>query len=431
VNRFPEDQSALKILASRDFNQHWKLRAAYKSENHNNHSPNNQYYSGDASANGDLQRFGLTSPRFKQWTHELVTDLLGKFEALGVKNSVLFGFDDYYQAGHYTANFDSPPSINIYNPIYNQPYTPPDSANEVYVSNGQHAYGLYVQDQVTLPAHLFLLAGFRFDRVTTYNTGYSQSSAVYDQPSPTPRFGILWQPLQQVSLYASYAGNYGATPLGYLTSDGKTLPPESDQQYEFGVKTEWFNKRLSATTSVYRITKRNVPAADPSNPAFTIAIGEALSKGVELDVSGQITSNWRIIGGYSYIGSYVTADNNTPSLAGLRFPGIPYNSGSLWTVYEFPGPRFKGLKFGGGVLSRSGELAWESPTGTSYIADRIAGFAIANAMAGYTWHFEKFRLVGQLNIDNLLDKTYFGNVNPSRALPGAPITLIPSLRVEF
>jgi iron complex outermembrane receptor protein len=164
-----------------------------------------------------------------------------------------------------------------------------------------------------------------------------------------------------------------------------------------------------------------------------------------LDVAGQIKPNWQIIGGFSYIHALVTADNNSPSLAGLRFPGIPYDSGSLWTVYEVPRSRLKGLKLGVGVLGRTRELAWETPGNEiasscppnttfppgCYIGDRIPGFAIANAMTGYTWHFEKFRLVGQLNFNNLLNKTYFANINPSQALAGAPFTVVSSMRVEF
>jgi iron complex outermembrane receptor protein len=448
TNYEPDHQLALKILGNHDFRKNWRLRVAYKSEYHNLDSPTLlQYYAGDADSGGNLHRFGFTSPTFRQWTHEVVTDLLGSFETFGMKNSVLIGFDDYYQAGHYTANFFNPPSINIYNPIYNQPFAPPDPANLVYVANGQHAYGLYVQDQIKLPAHFFLLAGLRFDRVTSFDTGGSANAPppVYDKPSPTPRGGLLWQPVQQVSFYVSYAGNYGATPLGSLTPNGKTLPPEADHQYEFGVKTEWFHQRLSATSSIYQITKENVPSADPANPLYTIAIGKARSRGYELDVAGRITQNWQIIGGFSYIHALVTADTNSPSLAGLRFPGIPYDSGSLWTVYEVPRSRLKGLKLGVGALGRTRELAWEAPANETasscplnttfppgcYIGDRIPGFAIVNAMTGYTWNFEKFRLVGQLNFNNLLNKTYFANINPSQALAGVPFTVVSSMRMEF
>lgn len=234
-----------------------------------------------------------------------------------------------------------------------------------------------------------------------------------------------------MSVYGSYTSNYGATPLGSLTPDGKTLPPESAQQYEIGVKSEWLQKRLVATASIYQITKQNIPAADPSNPAYTIAIGAARSRGFELDVSGQIAPGWRIIGGYSYINAVTTKDTNTPSLAGLQFPDAPYDSGSVWTVYELQKGRLKGLNFGGGLVARTGQVAYESPDGITYLTDRIPGFAVVNLMTSYGWQFEKVRLNAQLNINNLFDKTYFTSVNPSQAMPGAPFSVMPALRLEF
>ena len=329
-NRTPTTQYSIKLLGSHEFSSNWKLAAAYKSGYYDSPVLNSVFYLGDVDANGDLQRLGFTEKYFNHWTHQTVADLTGKFSVHGIKNTLLAGFDYYYQDGRYDANLYFPAPINIYNPVYGQPYLPPDPANDFAVHNGQQAYGGYLQDQVALPSHLFLMAGLRLDRVDTYNNGYDPTASnVHDRPSPTPRAGILWQPIQSASLYFSYSGNYGATPLGAVTPDGKPLPPQSAQQYEFGVKTEWLNRRLSATASVYQIKKQNIPTTDPSNPLYSVAVGEARSRGFEADVSGQITANWKIIGGYSYIDCITTKDDSIPSLAGLRFPGAPTNSGSL------------------------------------------------------------------------------------------------------
>jgi len=431
TNRSPVTEYSGKVLASHEFKKNWQVRLAYRSQYIDNPSPNGVYYAGDADANGDLQRYGFTENYFYHLTNQVVADVMGHFSALGMKHSLLAGFDYYSQDGHYDANIYFPAPINIYNPVYGQPYIPPDPAGDFVVHNGQTAYGAYVQDQVTLPKNVFLLAGVRFNWVNTFNNGYGQATSVTDHPAPTPRVGLLWQPKPQWSIYGSFTDNYGATPLGSLTPDGKTLPPQSAQQFEIGVKSEWLQKRLVATASIYQITKQNIPSADPSNPAYTIAIGEARSRGFELDVSGQISSAWKIIGGYSYINAVVTKDTNTPSLRGLRFPDAPYDSGSLWAVYEVQHGGVRGLKLGAGLIGRTGQVAYESPDGITYTTDRIPGWTIVNVMASYTWQFERARLVGQLNINNLFDKKYFVSVNPSQAMPGAPITVLPLLRVEF
>jgi iron complex outermembrane receptor protein len=431
TNRSGITEYSGKILASHEFRKNWQVRLAYRSQYIDNSPSNSLYYSGDADAQGNLQRYGFTGNYFYHLTNHVVADVTGQFTALGMKHSLLAGFDYYEQDGHYDANVYLPASINIYQPVYGQPYAPPDPANDFFVHNGQSAYGFYVQDQVTLLKNLHLLAGVRFNWVNTFNTGYGQATSVTDHPSPTPRVGLLWQPKQQLSIYGSFTENYGATPLGSLTPDGKTLPPQSAQQFEVGVKSEWLQKRLVATASIYQITKQNIPSADPANPAYSIAVGEARSRGLEFDVSGQISPGWRMIGGYSYIDARITKDTNSPSLQGLRFPDAPFDSGHIWTVYEVQHGGLKGLKFGAGVIGRTGQQNYESPDGVTYLTDRIQGWAVVNMMAGYTWRFERVRLVAQLNINNLSDKTYFVSVNPSQALPGAPITVLPLLRLEF
>lgn len=431
-NQSPTNDYYFKALLYQKLPKNWQLRIAYKNEFHNEPTADDIVYAGDADSQGNLSRFGFLSPVFKQLTNQVVADLMGKFDWLGMQHSVLMGFDYYHQNGHYDGNIYIPANINIYDPVYGQPpLVPVDPTQAFSVQDGQTAYGFYLQDQIKLPKNFFLLAGVRFNWVNTFDTGYGQATSVNDRPSPTPRVGLLWQPKTWLSAYGSYTSNYGATPLGSLTPDGKTLPPESAQQYEVGIKTEWLQKKLVATAALYQITKQNIPAADPNNPVYTIAIGEARSRGFELDVSGQIGPNWKIIGGYSYINAVVTKDTNTPSLQGLRFPDAPYDSGSLWGVYEVPRGAVRGLKLGAGLVARTGQVNYESPDGGTYLTDRIPGFAIVNVMAGYVWQFERARLNFQLNINNLFDKTYVLSVNPGQAMPGVPITVLPAVRVEF
>ena len=76
---------------------------------------------GDADSQGDLARFGFTSPVFKQLTNQVVSDVLGKVDWLGLQHSLLMGFDYYHQNGHYSGNSYVPALINIYNPVYGQP----------------------------------------------------------------------------------------------------------------------------------------------------------------------------------------------------------------------------------------------------------------------------------------------------------------------
>lgn len=61
-----------------------------------------------------------------------------------------------------------------------------------------------------------------------------------------------------------------------------------------------------------------------------------------------------------------------------------------------------------------------------------------DALAAYRWKLGPSRVTAQLNIKNLLDKEYFestdtfANAHPRLSVaPGAPLTAIGSIRVEF
>jgi iron complex outermembrane recepter protein len=434
ANQSQNDEFYAKILATHAFNEDWQLRGLYKSEFHSAPALNSGYYQGDTDAGGNLNRYWFGSPEFQHWTHQVVADVTGHFDTWGARHTVVAGFDYYHQAGFYTVAQTSGtvPPINIYNPVYGQPFPPPDPTLSGSESSGQDAYGAYFQDQIALPGHVHLLGGFRYDNTTQFETGTFFTASTHDTPSPTPRFGVLWQAVPQLSLYASYTENFGATPLGSTPVPGRLLPPQSAQQFEAGVKTELLDKRLSITASVYDLTKENIPTADPANPAYVIAIGRARSRGLEFDISGKITEGWRVLGAYSYIDCVTTEDNNSPSLQGLRFPGVPYHSGSLWTTYDFKEYGLGGLKIGVGAIYRGPELAWEEPPPyTAYQADRIPGYTVVNAMASYAWRAGGTRLRAQLNVNNALDRRYFSALTPSQALPGAPLSFIGSLRAEF
>ncbi|HAM72856.1 MAG TPA: TonB-dependent siderophore receptor [Verrucomicrobiales bacterium] len=422
----PITEYSTKLIATHEFTDDWKARLSYKSEHRSAPTPSFVGYAGQADAAGDLQRFWMTETFFEHWVHQVSFDVTGHFETPGMAHTVIAGLDYYHHEGHYDYNetgFAYPvPSINIYSPVYGQPFPAIDPTLNGVVESGQDAYGAFFQDQIELPGHVHLLGGFRYDQASTFNTGYGAGvDHVRDTPSPTPRAGVLWRALPTLSFFTTYTENFGSTSLGRQTWTHDLLPPESAQQFEVGVKTEWLEKRLSATASLYQLTKQNVSTTDPLHPAFSIAIGEARSRGVELDLAGAITESWRVIGSYSYIDTTTTKDNN--GYAGMRFPGIPYHSASLWTTYDLGARPDTGFRVGAGVVARTGEV--------DYSAERVPGFGTLNALVAYRWISGKTRFRAQVNVENLLDKTYYVNLTSGSAFPGSPLACTGSLRVEF
>lgn len=291
----------------------------------------------------------------------------------------------------------------------------------------QSWYGLYFQDQIELPYDLFALAGFRYDNAVGRNNLLDLTTTEDDRVSP--RGGLPWRPIHWLSLYGSYTENFGVSNSCFRT-DGQIIPPETAQQWETGIKTEFWDGRLSATFSYFDLTKQNIAVVDPTNPLLTRTIGEAESRGVELDVAGEVLPGWRVIGAYSYLPfAEITKDvgfDGGPGNTGNRFFLAPRNFGSLWSTYEFQGGDLSGLKLGAGMVAvgqREG-----NPDNTF----QLPGFAIVNLLASYQWKLGPTKLTAQLNLDNLLDKTYFVGTNTANTItPGAPRTFLGSIRVEF
>ena len=438
----------VKANATHNFSDDLILHAGYRTESISDPIPNQQYYMGQVGSDGNLQRSYSGNTINQNWTQEVLADLTARFKTWIVKHEALAGFDFFQQTYHYNYNYPSwenpTPSINIYNPVYGQPFPAFDPALSGNTFTSQTSYGAFFQDQMELPWHFHALAGFRYDRVTTSNGFYGTNNATVDDAPPlTPRFGLLWQPVKPLSLYASYTANYGATALGGQTPNGQPLPPQTAQQWEYGIKGEFLGGKLTTTASIYQLTKENIPTVDPANPMYVTAIGQARSRGLELEAAGEILPGWRIIGGYSYIDCTITQDNGTqfgPSMQGLRFPGIPYNSGSLWSTYEVQSGPLKKLKFGAGVVARSAEQAYATQylydadgnaLPSSYLTEKIPAFAIVNAMAAYPFQIGRVKLTAQVNINNLFDTTYYSTVNTDMAMPGAPINVLASLKAEF
>jgi len=66
---------------------------------------------------------------------------------------------------------------------------------------------------------------------------------------------------------------------------------------------------------------------------------------------------------------------------------------------------------------------------------QTAGYATVDLLAAYSWKVEKSKITAQLNVNNLLDKTYFPDAYWSGASStrtiGTPRSLLGSIKVEF
>ncbi|MEH1830629.1 MAG: TonB-dependent siderophore receptor [Nostoc sp.] len=422
-NKYDNRRYTFSTTLEHRFSQNWSLRNTffYRSNSVRRALPNDDTFD---ETTGELTRIILTTDdSFHNLANNL--DIVGNFKTGSIDHKLLLGFE----FGRETRNRrifrgaeGSYPSINIFNPIYSTerflfdtfPFT---TFNRDETNTN---YGVYLQDQIAFTDNLKLVLGGRYDnyqqetsnQLTPVNT--SQTSSAF-----SPRVGLIYQPTEFVSLYASFVQGFDPN-TGVILVDNSAPSPQKATQYETGVKLDF--GKFAASLAAFEITKTNVPTADP-NPAnldFSVLSGEVKSRGVEFDLSGEILPGWNIIAAYAYTDVFVSKDNIIP--VGNRFTNTPRHSASLWNTYQIQQGNFKDLGFGLGfyyVGDKAGDLdnSFEIP---SYFRTDASIFYRRN-----NWK-------AQINFQNLFDITYYTGSSESRdAFAGAPFSVVGSISVTF
>ncbi|MDM9382303.1 TonB-dependent receptor [Chlorogloeopsis sp. ULAP01] len=406
------------------FNENWKLRNAFRFLSTDTFDYRAEPVILDEET-GELQRNFRSNDDIAK-RYGMQTDLTGKFKTGFVEHTLLFGVDlsrTTFEGTQKRLPAGLTPSINIFNPVYNQIPRPNLSELTNVVrdnNNSTNLLGIFLQDQMALTNNLKLVVGGRFDIVDqeSKNNLSNTTSNQYDEAF-TPRVGMVYQPIQEISLYASYSQSF--QPNFATRFDGSFLEPERGQQYEVGIRGEFLNSKLVTNIAAYEITKSNVATTDLANPGFSVAVGEQRSRGIEFDVAGEILPGWNIIASYAYTDAKVTKSN--AGLEGNRLSNVPYNAASLWTTYEIQTGNLQGLGFGVGVFfvgEREGDLenTFQVP---SYVrTDASIFFRTDNWRAA-------------LNFKNLFDVQYIRTTDSFRSaiIPGEPFTVIGTVAVEF
>lgn len=350
-----------------------------------------------------------------EWTDkDTQLNLTGHFSTGGFDHTLLTGveFEDYdYKSiiQRSSAAYTS----DIFNPVYGKP-RPALTSTPTHDKENLKTYAAFVQDQVALTERLKVLAGARFERFEhqyeTYVKG-GQSWEASDN-AVTPRVGVTYDLTDTLAVYADAARSF--KPNTGASRDGAGFEPEKGKSYEMGIKWEGLDRQLSVDAAIYQIDKKNVLTTDPEDSNYKVAAGQVRSRGFDLNVAGNLTPEWRVIGGYAYVDAEVTKDNTIR--AGSHLANIPRNSFSLLNVYEFQDGRLKGLGLGAGAKYVDERVGQTSNTAFSMDAYTVVD------LLGYYKVNDKVRL--NLDVKNLFNRDFeegaFGNFY---AYPGAPRTV--------
>ncbi len=394
------------------------------------------------AATGVMTTYIYNAPGYDQQELATNVDIKGKFATGPLQHSVLLGYDHFNYSWPMVHIFTSnTENINIYYPIY-APLQNQYANSTAWDVQRQKWDGLYGQDMISaFDDKVHLLLGGRFDWSRTgasskYTSPFiaQESFADHYDHAFSPRIGLLVQPLPWLSLYGNFTQSFGANN-GTTASGTVVLPPQKGEQFEGGMKAEFFDKRLTATAAYYDITKTNVTEPDPTNPNNALLIGKVRSRGVEFDLTGRVNDNWSIIANYSHddvrvvtgvlVPNFATEITTEQAIAGNVMPASPRNYGNIWLKYEADG-QFKGLSLGGGVTAAGSSFG---DNANSFV---LPAYALLNGMIAYRWKINGYTVTAQLNAKNLTDTRYFSSsTNRTVIMPGTPQTFLGSLRVEF
>lgn len=386
-----------------------------------------------------------------------------------VKHTLLVGYD-YFQvellpgasqltAGGYllkngkTTTTFNPARLNTYvvdannNPVTNVPVfdlNKPTTGNVmketgkyIFTSGNtkptlQTSHGVYLQEQLEVSI-VKLLLGLRKEFFMDYINYKENNEEKIEQQALIPRVGLVITANDNINFYSTWMKGFEPQTAA-IQSDpdryGGPFDPVYSELYEMGVKTDWFNNRLSATASVFKIIQQNsLYDAFPAvigKPDLKMQIGEEESNGFEFDLAGEITPNWSILANYAYIDARITktAQNNEKDFD-MQRPSTPRHSGNIWTKYIITEGPLKHLGFGAGynfVTERYGQVGRRTNT-TVY-----PGYGLVNAVLYYK--INQIQL--QLNLNNVLNQTHWvGGYDKLRSFPGAPRNINASVTYKF
>jgi iron complex outermembrane recepter protein len=365
----------------------------------------------------------------------------GAFNIGNIKNTLTVGGDYNKENGTYPEGFRiyAADSISVTNPN-RAPFIPapgPTAADFYYSSYEKfttETMGAYLQNQFAIGGKWKGILGLRynhyFNRYKADSVSYNNFETYEENPEVTtaviPRFGLVYQPIKAVSIYADY--NSGFVPqYSNNRQSGGPFEPETSHQFEVGVKGEFLNGRLVPTLAAYHINKNNVLTPDLNDPNGLLlkALGQVRSKGFESTLTGSLTTSWDIILNYSYNETLITKSNDETEV-GQVFANNPKHIASVWATYSFTKilPR---LKIGLGLRH----------TSERYIRDIkvdnvnpviLPSYTVADVMVQYG--IDKFTLTGNLN--NVFDENFIQGSYQSRSVfRGAPKTFLLTLAYRF
>ncbi|MBV4520294.1 TonB-dependent receptor [Pseudomonas sp. SWRI74] len=394
--------------ADHELNDNWKAHFGY-SWNRETYDASQVRVTAIDTQKGTLTRSmdgtqdALSTDRFT------TASLEGKIDVAGMRHDLVLGIDDEYRK-IYRADLIRQKSLTTFsylNPVYGREVegttvSPADSAQ----TDKLRSNSAFLQDSIHLTDQWILVAGGRFQEYDQYAGKGVPFKANTDSNGQkwVPRAGLVYRYTDELSFYGSYTESFKPNstiaPLsGSSTVLDGSIAPEEAKSWEVGARLD-MPGRVTGNIALFDIQKRNVLVANSEGPVTLYsAAGEVRSRGLELDLSGQLSDRWSMIGSYAYTDAEVTED---PDYKGKKLQNVARNSGSLSAVYDF------GRVIGGDQLRVGAGARYVGERAGNAVNDfELPSYTVADAFATYDTQLDGQKVKFQLNVKNLFDRTYY------------------------
>jgi outer membrane receptor for ferric coprogen and ferric-rhodotorulic acid len=247
---------------------------------------------------------------------------------------------------------------------------------------------IYGSVKLNLTDNLKVITGARYIDYDIESTSFGANNE--DEINEwIPYIGTVYSLTDNVNAYASFTQIF--QPQSKLDRNLRLLEPAEGQTFEVGLKKEFNQKRALATVSLYKTEQNNLAESDIYiGPLQTYKGIDVESKGIELDVMGEVYPGLNVIGGYTY----VDVEDKSGKRAKLY---IPKQSFKLATTYELP---FSSKwKVGANVR-------WQSAieNENENVSVKQGAYSVWGATTSYD---VTPKLTAQLNVYNIFNEKYY------------------------
>jgi catecholate siderophore receptor len=339
----------------------------------------------------------------KVWDNQ--TDFVARFSTGKVEHALVTGLDILRENNVRRTRTADNMQTTLFNPNPDDIFTGPIRISPIVGDVTANSQALYLFDTAKFGSKWELNGGLRWDRfdadgITTTGAPVSRVDKML-----SVRAGAVFKPLPQGAVYASYGTSLNPSLEGLSYNTANTvLDPEKTYTLEAGSKWDFFSGRVLVSGAIFRVKKQNARTPGlPGDPPQVLE-GKQRVDGVELSVEGNLTREWQVLAGYTFLDSQ-TVDSNVSAEIGKELVNTPPNSFNLWSTYRM----HSGLLFGGGA--RFVDRRFGNTINTRF----VDAYWTFDAMASYpiTKHIDL-----RLNLYNLTDEYYFDRIGGGHIVPG-------------